>query len=149
MKYFEDSVISRRLRYPASHELTAQAIVEFAGEWDPQPFHTDPEAAEKSYFGGLVASTVHLFAIANRLCHSDPEPWAAVSSLGLREMNNHAPARPGDRLVAYATCLDKRPSRSKPDLGIVEYRVELVNQRDEPVFSFVNAALHRRRPRPD
>jgi acyl dehydratase len=145
MKYYEDIAVGQKFAYPAHHDLTAAEIIRIAAEWDPQPFHLDEAAAKQSIFGGLVASSVHLFAITNRLCHSDEEKWATVSALGMREIKNHAPARPGDRLTARSICLDKRPSASRPGLGIVEFDVQLLNQKGEVLYSYVSAALLRMR----
>ena len=115
--------------------------------WDPQPFHIDKDAAENSFFGGLIACTTHLFGISSKLSFSSSEEWAAVSGLGITDVKNHAAARPGDTLELHATCIKKRDSESKPDLGIVEYYTELVNQNGEIVFSYVSSALHKKRPK--
>ena len=112
--------------------------------WDPQPFHVDPEAAEASIFGGLVASSVHLFAIMTAIgMGTEEEPSAAVSALGFDKIRLHAPARPGDELRAEVTVIEARPSRSRPELGVVSNAVDLVNQRDEVVFSLETAWLVR------
>jgi acyl dehydratase len=146
MKYFEDSIINEKRVFPATYELTEEEIVRVGTEWDPQPFHVDKEAAEASHFGGLVACSTHLFGISSKLCSLDTAPWAAVSALGFTDVKLHAPARPGDVLSLRATCMSKRESQSKPDLGIVQHHTELINQNDEVVFSYVSAALHKKRP---
>lgn len=146
MKYYEDCTVGAVDRY-GTYLVTEEEIREMGEQWDPQPFHVDPVAAEASVFGGLVASTVHLFAIATRLGHEGlPEPMAAVSSLGLRSMDNHAPVRPGDVLSASRTVIEARLSQSRPGLGVVTNRAELTNQRGEPVFSFEIALLVQCRP---
>ncbi|QDX80190.1 hypothetical protein B9N43_02290 [Denitratisoma sp. DHT3] len=149
MKYFEDIAVGQALTYPGRHEVTAAEIIRIAAEWDPQPFHLDEEAARLSIFGGLVASSVHLFAITSKLCHSDPEKWATVSALGMREIRSHAPARPGDRLEVRSICLDKRPSASRPGLGVVEFEVQLLNQKGEVLYAYVSAVLLRMRGQGD
>ena len=146
MKYFEDSIIGKKIIYPESYKLTESEIIRVAKEWDPQAFHIDPEAARESYFGGLVACTTHLIGICSRLCFSDTEEWAAVSSLGATDLINHEPARPGDVLILQSTCTNKRESKSNPNLGIVEYKSELINQNNEVVFSYVSVALHKKQP---
>ena len=88
--------------------------------WDPQPFHTDPEAAAASPFGGLVASTVHLFAISVKIGMAASRPSAAVSTLGMTNFVNHAPGpprRPAPPRVRRS--LDRRLSKSRPAMGIV------------------------------
>jgi acyl dehydratase len=147
MKYFEDSILDKKLVYPGAYELTEENIIRMGEEWDPQPFHVDKEAAKESYFGGLVACTTHLFGISSKLCSSGTTQWATVSALGTTDVKNRAPARPGDVLTLHATCISKRESKSKPELGIVEYHTALINQNDEVVFSYVSSALHKKRPR--
>lgn len=145
MRYLEDIVVGEVMDHDASYVVTEEEILEVGRRWDPQPFHTDPEAAAASPFGGLVASSVHLFAMA--VCLGvKAEPTAAVSSLGFRTLENHAPVRPGDVLTVRNTNLATRLSRSKPGLGVFEARCELLNQRGEVVFSFENAALVECRP---
>ena len=92
-----------------------------------------------------MASTVHLFAISIRL-GIYATPVAVVSALGFRNLDNHAPARPGDELSARSTVVAARLSRSRPGVGVVTNRFELINQRDEPVFSFEPSALIECRP---
>ena len=150
MKYFEDFTVGQVDRFGPTYLVTEEEIQQMGERWDPQPFHTDPVAASASVFGGLVASSVHLFAIATYLGHQEAaaraDPVAAVSSLGFRSMDNHAPARPGDVLAEQRTVKAARLSKSRPGLGILTNLVELMNQRDELVFSFENAALYECRP---
>lgn len=141
MKYFEDSAIDQKVTFPVTYELTEANIVAFAEQWDPQPFHIDKAAAEKSYFGGLIACTGHLFGITGKLSLKVASPWAAVASLGITEMTNHGPGRPGDVLSLRSVCVSRRESKSKPDMGIVGFRTELVNQDDEVVLSFSSSML--------
>ena len=147
MLYFEDFVVGKetlgRERYP----VTEAEVREIGERWDPQPFHVDPVAAEQSPFGGLVASSVHLFAIRVALSNRGlDEPAAAVSALGFDNLRLHAPVRPGDELRVRVVVLDRRVSGSRPGLGIVRTRSELLNQRDELVFSDESAFLIERRP---
>lgn len=147
MRYYEDLTVGATSKGTATYLVTEEEIVEVGRRWDPQPFHTDPVAAAASPFGGLVASSVHLFAMAIAVGVKG-DPTAAVSSLGFEAMVNHAPARPGDVLRTRTTVQARRLSRSRPGLGVVETLVELFNQGDEVVFSFVNAALIRCREEP-
>ena len=148
MKYFEDFVVGEVTDFPGRYLVTEEEIREVGERWDPQPFHVDPVAAAESVFGGLVASSVHLFAISTCLGVKG-EPTAAVSSLGFRAVNNHAPARPGDELRNRSTVLESRLSQSRPGVGVVTTLLELLNQRQELVFSWENAALFQCRPAPD
>jgi acyl dehydratase len=142
MRYFEDFVVGEVDEFDGTYLVTEEEIREVGERWDPQPFHTDPVAAADSVFGGLVASSVHLFAMA--VCLGvNARPSAAVSSLGFSAIDNHAPVRPGDVLSARAVTVDSRLSRSRPGHGIVNTRVEVLNQDQVLVFAFENAALLR------
>jgi acyl dehydratase len=146
VKYFEDFVPGQMDTGSATYEVTEAEIREVGERWDPQPFHVDPLAAARSAFGGLVASSVHLFAIMVSLSNASlEEPAAAVSALGFDKLRLHAPARPGDELVVRITVLEGRVSTSRPGLGVLRTRAELVNQRDEVVFSYEAASLIERR----
>ncbi len=150
MKYFEDYVVGEEYAFSGSYTVTEAEIREVGERWDPQPFHIDPVAAEASLFGGLVASSVHLFAIS--VCIQtgpEEEPSAAVSALGFDKLRLHAPARPGDELRSRGKVLECRVSGSHPELGIVRSSGDLVNQRGEVVFSDEAAFLIRRRPEPE
>jgi acyl dehydratase len=147
VKYYEDFVVGEETVGQETYLVTEAEVREVGERWDPQPFHVDPVAAERSPFGGLVASSVHLFAIRVALSNRGfGEPVAAVSALGFDNLRLHAPARPGDELRNRGRVLDRRVSNSRPELGIVRGRNELVNQRDELVFSDESAFLIRRRP---
>lgn len=101
-----------------SWRLTAQDIVAFARQWDPQPAHVDPEAARRSPFGGLVASSAHLFAICTRMFFDHEDRIAVVAMLGKDKLRLPNPARAGTTLTYVTRCLGKRRSRSRP-AGIV------------------------------
>jgi acyl dehydratase len=148
VKYLEDFAPGDQFTNPDGYVLTEQEVREVGERWDPQPFHIDPVAAEASMFGGLVASSVHLFAIGISLrpASGGDDPVAAVSALGFDRLRLHAPARPGDELHARTTVLECRESKSRPDLGIVRTGCELVNQDGDVVFSFEPAFLIRKRP---
>lgn len=145
MKYFEDIEIGKAQVFPERYTLTEENILEMGKEWDPIPIHTDKHAAEQSVFGGLVASTVHLFAIATRLSRSSREEWAVVSALGMNDFKSLAPGYPGYELQGRNTFVDKRISTSRPDMGVVHYKCELVNQHDTLLFEFSGAALYKLR----
>ena len=131
MKYFEDAEIGKILVFPEKYLLTEESILEMGREWDPIPIHTDKEAAKSTIFGDIVASTVHLFAIATKLSRSYKEEWAVVSSLGMSEFKNHSPAYAGFVLEGRNIFTGKRVSESRPDMGVVDYRCELIYQDDQ------------------
>ncbi len=144
MRYLEDLEVGATSRDTGTYLVTAEEIIEVGRRWDPQPFHVDEAAAAESVFGGLVASTVHLLAMANSLAVKG-DPTAAVSALGMTDMVNHAPARPGDELSHRSVITSRRPSQSRPGLGVITVRNELSNQRGELVLTYTVAALVRSR----
>jgi acyl dehydratase len=149
VKYLEDFVVGQEYSHQGTYTLTEAEIREVGERWDPQPFHIDPVAAEASLFGGLVASSVHLFAVMVAAgTGPGEEPVAAVSALGFDKIRNHAPARPGDELSLRYKVLEARASKSRPEVGVVRNSRELVNQRGEVVFSDESAFLVQRRPEP-
>lgn len=110
-------------------EVTEADILDFARRWDPQWFHTDPQAAAGGPFGGLIASGMHTLAMAMRLLV--PVALAGSESLaspGLAYVKWPHPVRPGDHLRLCVNVLQARRSSSKPELGIVRWRWQLHNQ---------------------
>jgi acyl dehydratase len=134
------------MRYFEYYELGRE--VEIGNRWDPQPFHTDIEAAKESYFGGLIASSVHLIAVAVSLATGvkDEDKTAAISSMGFNNMLQLTPTRPGDELSLRCKVLEQRLSKSKPNLGIINFGAEVFNQKNEIVFQTENAALVKCKP---
>jgi acyl dehydratase len=131
---FEDFEPGKRIQI-GRWELSRNQVVEFAQRWDPQPFHVDEEAARASLYGGLTASSLHLFAICTRLFFDFPGGVAVLAMLGKDEVRFPGPARPGDVLTYHTECVESRPSRSRPDRGIVVLADTLENQRGEPVMT--------------
>jgi acyl dehydratase len=146
VKYFEDYTVGESFEHGA-YEVTADEIMAFARQYDPQPFHLDLEAAAASVFGGLTASGYHIVAIQGALIQSSPEADAAVmAGLGWDDVRFQNPARVGDTLSIRFTCLEARPSGSKPDRGIARIMIEVLNQDRQVVVSSVHNILVRRRP---
>lgn len=145
-RYFEDYIAGHTYEFGLIR-VTEEAIIEFARKYDPQYFHTDPEKAKASRFGGLVASGWHTAAMVMRLYVDHYLSHAAsLASPGVDELRWPNPVRPGDELRIRITVLEARPSRSKPDRGIVRARLEALNQRDETVLSMIGLSILGRRP---
>jgi len=130
-----------------SHSISEAEILAFARTYDPQPFHTDPEAARRSLFGGLIASGWHTCALMMRLSveANRREDAAATGSPGVDSCRWLKPVRPGDTLTARGEVLETWPSRSKP-IGFVRRRMEMLNQHGEVVMIAVGITMFRRRP---
>ncbi len=129
------------------YALTEAAIVAFAREFDPQPFHLEHAAADASVFGGLAASGWHTAAIAMRLMMTGPMRFAGGAvGLGVDELRWPSAVRPGDSVQVETELLDVRASQSKPQHGIIRLRNVMTNQRGEVVLSYIANALVQRRP---
>jgi acyl dehydratase len=145
-RFFEDFAEGEVFEF-GDRLITADEIIGFAEQYDPQPFHTDPVAALDSSFGGLVASGWMTGAVMMRMmCDHFIAPAAAMGSPGLDQLRWLKPVRPGDRLRARVTVLALHPSRSKPDRGVLTLRQEALNQAGDVVMSIESRALMRRRP---
>ena len=116
-------------------ELTAAEIIAFAKTWDPQPFHTDVEAAEHSPFGGLVASSAHLFAICTRLFFDHHDRIDVLAMLGKDKLRLPGPARAGTTLTYRTRCIGKRASSSRPSTGIITLADTVTDSDDAPVLT--------------
>jgi acyl dehydratase len=144
-RYFEDYVPGSAYEY-GEVSVTEQEIREFAERFDPQPIHTDPEFAAAGPFGGLIASGWHTAGVMMRLIADHYlSRVASLASPGVDELRWPAPLRPGDKVRLRVTVVEARPSRSKPDRGLVRTRAELLNQDDQVVLQLVAMNLVRRR----
>jgi acyl dehydratase len=132
--YFDDIDVGYQ-SLVGTYSLRKEEVVEFARRWDPQPFHVDEEAAASSIYGGLTASSLHLFAICTRLFFDHPDRIAVLAMLGKDEIRFPTPARPGDELTYRTECIARRASRSKPDRGVITLLDTVRNQAGEIVLS--------------
>lgn len=145
-RYLEDLKVGERLE-SESYIVTAEAIINFALEFDPQPFHVDLAAAEKSLFQGLAASGWHTASITMRLFVQATNFAEGAVGLGVDELRWPAPVRPGDALRVEVEILELRASRSQPGQGIIRIRNTTRNQRGEIVQTmFASAMVPRRSP---
>jgi acyl dehydratase len=139
--YLEDFAVGQvygtgRLR------MDGDRIKSFATEFDPQPYHLDDDAARETIFAGLAASGWHTAAVTMRLMvEGDLKPAGGIIGLGFEEFRWPKPVRPGDELRVDSEVLDVRPSRSRPDQGLVKLRNTTVNQHGEAVQITVGSLL--------
>ncbi|MBB1029800.1 MaoC family dehydratase [Dietzia sp. SLG310A2-38A2] len=134
-RYLDDYLEGRTYRF-GEESVGAEEIMEFARRYDPQSIHTDPEAAAHGPFGGLIASGWQTAALMMRLFADNYlTAVASLASPGIDELRWVRPLRPGDRLTLICETTGVRPSRSKPDRGVLTTDVTLVNQDDEPVLT--------------
>jgi len=147
-RFFEDYLPGNV--YECGHIPVSEAeIIEFAGRYDPQEMHVDPEAAARGRFGGLVASGWHTAAMTMRLIVDSFLPTAAsLASPGIDELRWLKPVRPGDVLRVRVTVVEATPSRSRSDRGMVRSLVEVLNQDGDVVMSMKGMNIIRRRGQP-
>ncbi|HSV23701.1 MAG TPA: MaoC family dehydratase [Xanthobacteraceae bacterium] len=145
-QYLEDFTVgqifgSGRLR------VDKEAIIAFAEQFDPQSYHLDEEAARKSVFSGLAASGWHTAALTMRLLvESEFKPAGGILGVGFDELSWPRPVRPGDELHTKSEVLDVRPSKSRPDRGVIRVRTTTFNQNGEAVQIYTGNLLVPRRP---
>jgi len=144
-RYFEDYLPGSVYEF-GTVTVTEREIIEFAERFDPQPMHIDPEYAAQGRYGGIIASGWHTIGLAMRLLVDHYlSKVAGLASPGVDEVRWPNPLRPGDSLRIRVSVLDARPSRSKPDRGVVRTLIEALNQNDLLVLSMVAMSIVRRR----
>ncbi|HUL65802.1 MAG TPA: MaoC family dehydratase [Burkholderiaceae bacterium] len=145
-RYLEDYAVGQM--YGSGRlKIEKDRIKTFAAEFDPQPFHTDEEAARASFFGGLAASGWHTAAATMRLLvESDLEPAGGIVGAGFDEFRWPLPVRPGDELHLDIEVLEVRPSKSRPNQGMIKVKTTTRNQNGEAVQITVGNLVVPRRP---
>jgi acyl dehydratase len=145
-RYYEDFIEGSVATF-GPRVVTREEIVAFAAEFDPQPLHLDEAAARDSLLGGLSASGWHACAIMMRfLADNVLAGSSSMGSPGIDEMHWRKPLRPGDRISYRRTVLEKRVSNSRPEMGLIRFRHELVNEAGETVLESLNTILFGRAP---
>jgi acyl dehydratase len=147
-RYLEDFEASQTFGGAGRIQIDGERIKSFAAEFDPQPFHLDELAASGSIFRGLAASGWHTAAITMRLLvESDLKPAGGIVGAGFDEFRWPRPVRPGDELRVESEVLEVRPSKSRPDQGLIKVRTTTLNQHGEAVQISVGNLIVPRRPK--
>ena len=145
-RYWDDYEVGQKFDL-GSTSFTADEIVDFGRQYDPQSFHVDAAAAGQSMFGGLIASGWHVTAKLMRLFVDNyVDQRTALGSPGVDEVRWLKPVRPGDTLSAWVECAGKVPSKSRPEMGIVHEQWRATNQKGELVMTLKGTNMVRRRP---
>jgi acyl dehydratase len=135
MKYWEDFKVGERAEL-GRHTFTAEEIIDFGRQYDPQPFHTDVEKAKRGAFGGLIASGWQTCAIGMRLMvEGYIRQTVSLGSPGIDNIRWLKPVRPGDTIAYSRVVLESRASATRKGVGLVKHRWEAVNQRGERVLT--------------
>ena len=132
--YF-DQIEEGQVFHFGSYRLEREEIINFAKQWDPQPFHTDEEAAKQSIFGGLTASSLHIFAICTKLFSNYRPSFSIMAMLGKDELRIPSPARLDATLTYGSRCISLKPSSSKPDRGVIVLEDQVTDQKGNVVLS--------------
>lgn len=148
--YFEDIALGDSFSF-GPLTVTREETIAFAAEYDPQPFHLSDEAAAKTHFGTISASGWHTTALFMKMfvaaIQQEPGRQAAsLGAMGVDELRWLRPVRPGDTLRGTSEVIDKKPSQSRPEMGIVRNQVTVFNQDDKPVMTMIPIAMWRTRP---
>lgn len=144
MKFFEDLEVGKIERF-GRYEVTLEEVLDFARKYDPQPFHLSDEAAAQTHFGRISASGWHTCAMTMSMLveHWKDEPSAGLGSPGMDQIRWHTPVYPGDVLTCEAELLEKRRSKSRPEMGITKSATRVYNQNGDLVMSQVGNGLIR------
>lgn len=144
VRYFDDFAIGERFVTPGI-TVTESEIIDFALRYDPQPFHLDAQAAAQSLYGGLIGSGFQTLALSFRLfIQSGLLSACSMGSPGIDELRWLAPVRPGDTLHTEVEVVASKPSRSKPDRGMLQLRYMVINQHGNTVLTYlINHLLKR------
>jgi acyl dehydratase len=145
-QYLEDYAVGQIYR-TGRLRIDKNQIMAFATQFDPQFYHLDEDAARKSLFGGLAASGWHTAALTMRLIvDGEFRPADGILGVGFDELSWPRPVRAGDELRAESEVLEIRPSKSRPDRGLIRVRTTTFNQNDEPVQIYTGNLIVPRRP---
>ena len=146
MIWWEDFKVGERAEM-GRHTFGEDEIVAFARQFDPQPFHVDPQAARASAFGGLIASGWHTCAVGMRLMVEQYiGRTASLGSPGIEDIRWLKPVRAGDTLTYSRTVTASRASTSRAGVGLVKHRWEAVNQAGETVLTMEGWGMFGRKP---
>ena len=144
-RYFEDFQPGMTFAF-GDYLMTEDEIIAFGKAYDPQPYHISRDPGPGKASGELIASGWHTCAATMRLIADNFVPESTVLPAGgVDNLRWPRPVRPGDRLRVRLTIGELRPSKTKPDRGIVNINVEALNQNDELVMTATHVVLFRRR----
>lgn len=146
-RYFEDVHVGQILRSTRKARLEAAEIAAFAQRFDPHPAHLDENSARATMFGRMCASGWHTAAVTNSLIFETMRIAGGGAGSGIENFRWLRPVYPGDELSVEIEILAARPSRSRPDTGVVSYRCVTLNQSDQPVQEFSCTVLVPRKQR--
>ena len=142
MLYFEDYEVGQTAAF-GNYQVTREEIIEFASKYDPQPFHLSDESAAGTHFGKLAASGWHTGAMCMAMLVENMKNVQAASlgSPGLDQLLWKKPVHAGDTLRVETELIEKRRSKSRPEMGLTRNRIKVLNQSDEVVMESINIGM--------
>jgi len=144
--YWEDFTVGQVMEF-RGREITEEEIIEYARDFDPQPFHIDPEAASKHYFGGIIASGWQTAAFCMKMMVDGYlAKSSSVGSPGVEQLRWKQPVRPGETLSIKAEVIDRSLPKSKPELGFVKFTHTVFNQDGDVKMTMLSSGMFLRRP---
>jgi acyl dehydratase len=147
IKYYYEDLAATPSDNIGRRSISSEEIIRFAREYDPQPFHVDPEAAKRSPYGGLIASGWMTCAVVMRMmCDSYLLESASLGSPGIDNVKWLKPVRPDDTITVVRKTLEARKSASKPDRGIIRSLWEVTNQDGDTVMTMEGLGIFGCRP---
>lgn len=150
IELFYEDLTPGRVFNLGSQTVTKEEVIEFASEFDPQPFHLDEQAGKNSILGGLAASGWHTASMVMRLLAENLlNRSSCQGSPGINKLKWRKPVFPGDILSAKATVLEQRELKSRPDLGLVMFEIAAANQDDILVLTQINPIMFVKRAAED
>lgn len=144
MIHYEDIEVGRKQGF-GRYEVTREEVIDYAAKYDPQPFHLSDEAAAATYFGRLSASGWHTCAMTMRMLvdNMSEVEQAGLGSPGIDNLRWIKPVYPGDVLRCETEIIEKRRSRSRPDMGLFKSRSRTINQDGDVVMEMISNGLIR------
>ena len=142
--YFDDIAAGDRFSF-GPYKVPRDELLEFNRRWDPLPIHLDDKAARARGLAGLTASGQYTLCIKQAMLNQSTWTEAVIGALGFDELRFPHPVYPGDDIRLDIECLETRPSRSKPDRGIVKFLFQMFNQEDTLVLRYLDTVMFARR----
>lgn len=144
MIHYEDIEVGARQSF-GGYDVTREEVIDFASKYDPQPFHLDDDAAAGTHFGRLSASGWHTCAMTMAMLveNMKTQEQAGLGSPGVDQLKWLKPVYPGDRLRCETEVIEKRRSKSRPEMGLFKSRIRVFNQDDVAVLEMTSNGLIR------
>ena len=141
-RHFDEWQLGDRIVHQPSRTVTETDNLLFSAmTHNMQPLHLDAETAKASEFGQILVNSTFTFSLAVGLSIADTTVGTLVANLGFDKVVTPKPTFIGDTLTCSTEVMEMRPSKSRPEQGIVVFKHELTNQRGETALSCLRTVL--------